>query len=306
MYSQKPGRTMKHVICILLLTLTFLLCQSQALFPFRVDSLWGYKNKQGVVKIEPQFQYASRFFFSIAIAAKDDKFGVIDSNNNLIIPFRYEFLQPLDTSEFLFGFHAKYFGEYLLGVMTKEEKIKIPANYNFISKNKGSYRVSKNVDSIIGRGSIGDVRAGGAKYGLADGSGKVVIPCRYHYVDWINDSLFVVDSSFLTVDKRFLETRCALFNKKGEQLTTFEYNWFGKFAEGLAIGRIGNKCGFIYPNGKVAIPMTFDICEDFNNGFSIIKQQNKWGAIDKKGKIIIVPKYEYEEVKASLKEKYGS
>lgn len=266
--------------------------------PFSVDTLWGFKDKQGFVKIIPQFQYASKFMGDIAIVAKNEKLGAIDKNNNLIVPFRYEFLRPLDTTEFLFGYNAKYFGEHIMGVMTKDEKVKIAAEYNYISKYNNSYTVTKNVDSIMGKNSVGDVRSIKSFYGLFDINGKVIIPCKYDYLSWVNDSLLV-----LTVGS--LGTSQALFNKEGEQLTGFEYMVFGKFLEGVAKARIGNKFGFIYPTGKVAIPIMFDYCEDFTKGFALIKQGDKWGAINKRGKIIIQPTKDYQEVTTELKEKYG-
>ena len=80
---------------------------------------------------------------------------------------------------------------------------------------------------------------------------------------------------------------------------------FGKFIEGIAKARIDDKFGFIYPTGKVAISIQFDYCEDFDRGYAIIKQQNNWGAIDKKSSIIIEPEFTYHKVSATLKEKYG-
>ncbi len=296
---------MKYIIWALLLTLTLLNCKSQELLPFRVDKLWGYKDKQGEIKIEPQFQRASKFAGNIAIVAKNGNLGAIDKNNNLIIPFRYEYLIPLDTAEFLFGYRAKYFGEYTIGVMTKDETVKIPAEYSYISKYRDTYTVTKNKDSIIGKSSIGDVRSISSTYGLLDINGNVIIPCKYFRVNWANDSVLVVDSSFSTDDGKYISTNSALFTDKGKQLTGFDYMVFGKFIEGIAKARIGNKFGFIYPTGEIAIPIEFDYCEEFSNGYAIIKQQDKWGAINKDGKIIIEPKFDYQEVKTALKEKYG-
>ena len=289
---------MKHIIWTILLTLTLLNCKSQDLVPFRVDTLWGYKDKQGTVKIEPQFQYATKFIGDIAIVAKNEKLGAIDRDNNQIVPFRYEFLRPLDTAEFLFGYRAKYFGEHTMGVMTKDEKVKIRAEYSFISKYRNTYTVIKNKDSIIGKSGVSDVRSVRSSYGLFDSNGKVLIPCKYDYINWVNDTLLDLTTGGLGINH-------ALFNIKGEQLTGFEYMVFGKFKEGVAKARIGNKFGFIYPTGKVAIPIQFDYCEDFSNGYAIIKQQETWGAIDKNGKIVIEPKFPYEEVKTALREKYG-
>lgn len=289
---------MKYIIWTLVAILTFCDSQSQELIPFRVDTLWGYKDKQGLVKINPQFQYATKFMGDIAIVAKGEKLGAINKDNKLVIPFRYDFLRPLDTSEFLFGSRAKYFGEHFMGVMTRDEKVKIPAEYNSISKYNNCYTVTKNVDSIMGKNSFGDVRSVKFYYGLFDINGKVLIPCKYDYLSWVNDSLLVLTTGGLGTNQ-------ALFNKKGKQLTGFEYMVFGKFLEGVAKARIGNKFGFIYPTGKVVIPIEFDYCEDFNNGFALIKKGDNWGAINKKGIIVIEPTKEYQEVKTELKEKYG-
>lgn len=270
-----------------------------------MDTLWGYKDKQGLVKIDPQFQYASKFMGGIAIVAKDEKLGAIDESNNLILPFRYEYLSPLDSAEFLFGYRAKYLGEYIIGVMTKDEKVKIPAEYSYILKYNNSYIIIKNKDSVIAKSSIGDVRSVTETYGLCDSNGKALIPCKYHRISWTTEGVLVVDSSYITDDGKYLSTNSALFNAKGEQLTGFDYRVFGKFIEGIAKARIGNKYGFIYPTGKIAIPIEFDYCEEFSNGYALIKQQEKWGAINKHGEIIIEPRFDYEEVKTTLKEKYG-
>lgn len=289
---------MKYIIWALLGTLTFLDCKSQDILPYRSDTLWGYRDKQGVVKIEPQFQYASKLIGDIAIVAKNEKLGAIDKNNNVIIPFRYEFLRSLDTADFLFGYRAKYFGEYIMGVMTRDEKIKIPAEYSHISKYKNTYLVTKNQDSLIGKSSMGDVRSVNSTYGLFDSTGKVLIACKYSYISWINDSL-------INVTKGESGINHALFNNKGEQLTGFEFRVFGNFIEGLAKARINDKFGFIYPTGKIAIPIKFDYCEEFKNGYALIQQDNKWGAINKDGKMVIKPTKDYQEVKTELKEKFG-
>ncbi len=287
---------MKYIFWTIIGILIFCDCQSQDLSPFQANTLWGYKDKEGIVKIEPQFQYAAKFVGEIAIVSKNNKLGAIDKNNNIIVPFRYEFLRPLDTSEFLFGYKAKYFGEYIMGVMTKDEKVKIPAEYYHISKYNDTYTVTKNVDNIVGKSPVGDVRSVKSFYGLIDINGKFLIPCKYDYINWINDTLIDVTTGGLG-------TSHALFNNKGKQLTGFEYRVFGNFIEGVAKARIGEKFGFIFPTGKIAIPIKFDYCEDFNNGYALVRNQNKWGAINKKGGIVIEPNFDYQEAKIKLKEK---
>src|SRR5688500_5612757 len=219
---------MKYNITTLLFSLVFLNCYSQDLVPFRVDSLWGYKDKYGVVKIELQFQYASRFIGNIAIVAKKDKLGAIDKNNKLLIPFCYEFLRPLDSAEYLFGHRAKYYGEHIMGVMTMDEKVKIPAEYSYISKNRNTYTVTKNKDSIIGKSGNSDVRSVRSSYGLFDINGNILIPCKFSSISWLNDTLLMVDSSLLSSDGKYLTPNYALFNINGKQLTDFKYMVFAK------------------------------------------------------------------------------
>jgi hypothetical protein len=136
-------------------------------------------------------------------------------------------------------------------------------------------------------------------HGLLDINGKVLIPCKYDYLDWLNDSLIV-----LTTGGK--GTTQALFNKRGQQLTGFDYKVIDNFYEGLAKVRIGDKFGFLYPNGKIAVPIKFELCEVFKNGYALILEKGKWGALDKQGKIIIKTNYTYDEVQKKLTEKYGN
>ncbi len=295
---------MKYIVWELLFTVAFVDCTAQDLLPFKSDALWGYRNLQGEVKIEPQFQYASKFKFGNAVVAKNGRFGAIDENNHLLIPFRYEFLRQLDTAEFLFGHRAKYFGEHIMGVITKDEKIKIPAEYHYISKYKGTYTVEKTKDNVLGKSGVGDVRSVRSFEGLLDSSGEVLIPCLYYHIEWINDSLFKVDSLVLSASGGWIPNQ-ALFSNMGKQLTGFEYMAIGKFVEGLAAAKIGERCGYIYPDGKVAIPFAYELCENFSQDYAIVRQNEKWGAINKGGKFVIEPKFSYQEVKTILSEQDG-
>ncbi len=289
---------MRRNIWVLLLTICFCECKSQDLLPFQDGSLWGFKDKEGTVIIPPQFQYALRFKYGIGVVAKNDSLGAIDNNNNTLIPFQYQFLDPLDSTEFLFGFRTKYFGEYRMGVLASNGAIKIPAAYSFINKRYGRYMVVRHEETIIHKSPSGDTRSIKSFYGLFDQNGKEVIPCKYDYLDWVNEGLLILTKGNETSHQ-------ALFNSQGKQLTGFEYMVFGKLIEGVMKARIDNKFGFVYPTGQVAIPIQFDYCEDFSKGYAMIKQKDTWGAINKKGDAVIEPVFSQKEVEKKLKEKYG-
>ena len=274
------------------------ICNAQELLPFRQDSLWGFRDEAGETKIVPQYKYITKFSGQYAIVSDGRLLGAIDKANRLIIPIQHEYLASLGTDDFLFGDKSKYFGEYIMGVIHKDNSVIIPKAYSYISKTNGLYAVTKNLDSVISKTSMGDLRSVKKLYGLIDNDGKTIIPCEYSYLLWANDKLLV-----LTKDDK--SGHQALFDRKGKQLTRFEYKVIGDFKEGVAKARIGNKYGFIYPNGKLAIPVKFQYCEDFIGGYAIIQEGDNWGAIDKRGNIVIKPNTDYKSVVEHLKNKYG-
>ena len=291
----------KYYIFLIILLIINTEIKSQDLYYFQNNGLWGYKNNNDSIIIIPEYKYAEKFILGYAIVGKNMHSGVIDKNNNIIVSFEYDVVNRIDTSEFSFGYRKKYFGEYLYGVITNKNIIKINAEYDYIKKYKKYYELTKNEDSIIDRSGFGDTRAIKSRYGLADKNGKIIFPCEYDRIDWKNDTLLVLG-------KKNLE---ALYTTRGKQLTDFIYFTIGDFDQGLAKVGANDKFGFMRPDGTIAIPLTLDYCEDFNNGYAIIFKgkwsrkkretiDGKWGAINKRGKVVVKPIYEYEEVKQQL------
>ena len=129
---------------------------SQDLVPYEENQLWGYKDLNGNTVIKPQYQYAFKFILKTAVVAKNDSVGVIDENNHLVIPIRYHHISQIDTTDFLFGYRQKYFGEFDLGIITRDNKVKIPPKYSYIAKHHSSrYIIKREVDSIMGKGLAG-------------------------------------------------------------------------------------------------------------------------------------------------------
>lgn len=261
---------------------------AQELKPFRSDSLFGYKDSKGIVIIKPQFQYATKFYAGYAIVAKNEKFGVINNENEKLLDFKYEFLRHLDSTEVLYGRIAEYFGEFFWGVITLKGEIKIQDKYSYIEKRNNHYIVQLDSSKIISKDENGAYKTIDSKYGMLDSEGKELIPCIYHRIEWKTSNLLEVNKE--------LNGNYALFDKNGKQLTDFEYMVFGDFNNGIAKARIENKFGFINEQGKIVIPIKYDYCNDFENGISIVKMNERFGAINQKGEEIVKPIYQYDEV----------
>lgn len=67
--------------------------QSEVLYPFEADELWGYKDRQGKVVVEPKYFEAHDFKEGLALvrgsAGQNGQYGYIDTHGNVVIPCTY-------------------------------------------------------------------------------------------------------------------------------------------------------------------------------------------------------------------------
>ncbi len=84
----------------------------------------------------------------------------------------------------------------------------------------------------------------------------------------------------------FILSSMSLFSK--------EYDYKGKFVNGLAFVELDDKWGMIDRIGREIVPLKYDAIDEsgFVNGLVAVMLDNKWGFIDKKGREIISPKYD--------------
>ena len=57
----------------------------------------------------------------------------------------------------------------------------------------------------------------------------------------------------------------------------------------------GKGCGYIDKTGKIIIPPNFDFVGDFSGGLARVQIKGKWGFIDETGKIIVEPAFDFAE-----------
>ncbi|MEN7793072.1 WG repeat-containing protein, partial [Clostridioides difficile] len=65
---------------------------------------------------------------------------------------------------------------------------------------------------------------------------------------------------------------------------------------GLAGVKIGDKWGFIDKEGKIVINPIFNDLQPFKENLAFVMKDDKWGVIDKNGKVIIQFKYLNEDL----------
>ncbi|MDE7413691.1 MAG: PEGA domain-containing protein, partial [Muribaculaceae bacterium] len=71
-----------------------------------------------------------------------------------------------------------------------------------------------------------------------------------------------------------------------------DYNELGAFTDGLAQIKIREKWGFIDKSGKLVIPAEYNDAGSFSESLAPVEIRGKWGFIDKSGKLVIPAEYD--------------
>lgn len=275
-------------IGLLLPTINFLLAQN--LVPFKADNgKWGYKDQQfDDIVITPNYDYATDFSEGLAVVAnfsltKLHRFGFIDKTGKEIIPLKYS--------------SADKFSEGLAPVKNELGKIV------FIDKTgkeviKTIYTEARSFSNGLAAVLLNK------KMGFIDKNGTVVIPIIYEAVKDFEDdcTLAMIDGITVQIDKTGKEL--PMINEFGYVdrmqkkvvIVPTEFNTGTGFtSDGIAFVtnfKNGNT-GAINYKGNFLIPMRYYEIRKLSNGLYAIKENNKVGVTDKKGKILIYPKFKF-------------
>jgi len=71
----------------------------------------------------------------------------------------------------------------------------------------------------------------------------------------------------------------------------FSYN--EEFHDNLASVLKDGKWGFVDTNGKIVIPLEYDLTNGFHNKLATVEKNGKWGYIDTTGRVVINIQYDY-------------
>lgn len=151
------------------------------------------------------------------------------------------------------------------------------------------------------------------KWGYIDTTGQVVVPVQYDDIASFREGLAKVKK----------DGKYGFVDKTGQVVIPLQYDYAWSFSEGLATVKKNGKIGYIDKTGKVVVPLQYDyLKKDFDHGrmFAEVKRNgdtyyvsklgdeytavgsvseglvlvgnNKYGFIDKTGKMVIAPQYD--------------
>lgn len=227
----------------------------------------------------------------------EGKIGFKDRSGNIITPAKYETVRKVfDNQDKVLDNLYMVQSNSKFGIIDKHGTEIIKLKYTYIGK------YSEDVFPAI-RDS---------KAGYLDISGREIFPFTYNFPMHFSEgvaSIISVDDKYALFDKSGKEIvapkykylrlcsqgiilgelngKFGFIKKNGEEITPFIYTADSQsFSEGLAVVRLNKKSGFIDQSGKVVIPIIYDQAKSFYKGVAIVKLNDKYLMIDRSGKQI--------------------
>lgn len=260
-------------------------------------------------RIAPQYQSLRILNDKFFEVKQDDKWGLIDSENKLIVPFEYS--------------NFKKEGLFIIAEQEIEYQIKIklfePEFYTLSRRMDDIEREFDNEKRIVyylmtqeeqyQMKSMGmyfdeltEIRL---LYSLINEQGQIVIPAQFGEI---------------SLNKPFIQVRTdkgvTLFDKQGKQVSSVLFDQVGEIKEGLVLVKIGSmenlpenyndlsesdkliatynrfKYGYMDSIGEMVLPLQYNGAFEFNLNRAPVRLVDKWGLINKKGELITECKYD--------------
>ncbi|MES2773942.1 MAG: WG repeat-containing protein [Bacteroidota bacterium] len=249
---------------------------------------------KAVVVKTSKYDYVSTYIDGLAEASLKGKSGFVDKNENEIVPVIYD-----EVHLFYEGLAAvKLNGKY--GYVDTKGKVVIPLKYdmawafekgkaNVVLNNKQSFINSFGMEFLpfkyesLYACNDGFIMAWlNKKMGFIDITGKEIIPVKYDSVT------FLMDGS----KKMFVGGLHYYFDKSGKPMkNVYDYVMdTDEYDEDFVL--LNNKWGKADKNGKIVIPLKYDMMRLTENGMTGVYRDGKWGFVNRAGKEIIPPKFD--------------
>lgn len=217
-----------------------------------VDGKYGFIDLTGRIVIPPTFEFVGGFSEGHAPVYQNGRFGFIDRSGRFVISPRFE--------------KAKAFHEGLA-------EVQMAGLWGFV-KTDGEFAIQPQFEQTLwfsdGRAPV---RVGGL-WGYVDKTGTLVIPAQY-----LSATLFEKGRAFVRLDKESMA-----IDRNGESTSRDP-------DELIPEQRMG-KWGFVTPDGTVAVDFRFDGVQGFSEGLSGVQVGERWGFIDRRGRLVIPADFE--------------
>ncbi|GAB2814178.1 WG repeat-containing protein [Ferruginibacter profundus] len=233
-----------------------------------VNKLWGYKDEQFNIVIQPVNEQMNLFENGYVVLKKNKRFGLMDAKGNVIIEPIYISCSNVEN-DYVAVADPVSFENYVINIKTKKTikggGIKTTQKVA-VSGIPGIFLYSLNSSTGLLNENI--------RYGLSKENGESILPIIYKSIYKTEEGILkIVDANDKT----------GFINAGGKWVLEPKYNGIGRFNDGLAFVKINAKYGYINMSGKEIVTPQFDDANDFENGYAVVKTGAENFLIDTKG-----------------------
>lgn len=243
--------------------------EAETLLPVKVDGHYGYIDRYGTVVIEPRYELWWEFEDGLAPVKIGGKWGFIDTKGSIAIDARFE-----DALWFGFGrAPVKLNGRW--GAIDPEGDMRIPPKFDF--------------PPMFHEG-LASVGMSGLD-GFIDTEGRWAIPPRYPRSRLGEQAAYSFRDGLAKIRQGDLS---GFIDKSGDFVIEPSFRQVSCFSEGFAYAGTTGDCQYIDKAGKPVYPeKLYELCWLFSEGLAPVMEGRLWGYIDKKGRSVIGPRYQW-------------
>ena len=231
---------------------------------------WGLRTFGAARKIVLPCEYdrLDDWYNGFAILGKNGKFGMIDSNAQIVIPLKYT-----EISEFHSGLARIRDENGKYGYINPSAQFVIQPMYDHASE-----FFEKETNREIQTASI---ELNGKK-GLISMEGKTIIPAEMDEIGEFKDGMALCKKN----------SKYGYLDLTGQWIIQPQFAKIMPFDKGMAHATLdGNKWGLIDPRGHFILEAHYEIIRDFVEGVAAISEDGKWGFANMAGQVVVVPQY---------------
>jgi len=227
------------------------------------NNLWGYVDEKGHEVIPPKFQKAAPFSEGLAAVKHQRKWVFIDPKGAIQIDNNYRAIGNFQEGK------AWVKTREGVGYISINNTILIPPIFN------QAFDFEDGIARVAVEG----------KCGLINEQGVYILKPKFSRIYPFDEQ----DLAIVRYGNRV--TRYGVINRKGELITTQNYQKIEPFKEGRASVKHKGGYGFIDPFGQLIIEGNYSKAADFKEGRAMVQKDNRCGYIDVTGQEIIPLSY---------------